>query len=227
MLGLSLDSWNNIMVAFLGIGAAAGLIVVASNFIVIRLQKLEAADAQAAFTRYKLEVEGRVADAKREGVEAGKTAGDALLRAAELEKEAANARLETEKIKRAVAWRTISSADAQVLENTLATNPGSVNLRYSDGDPEALFFAYQIAQILVKSRWKVASGSFKPSNAIIFGINLPDSDSDDAKKLRNAFSLVKLSFSTAPLPRAGISFSVETVEGAPTLMIGSRVPAIP
>jgi hypothetical protein len=227
MLGLSLDAWNNIMVLFLGIGAVAGVIVVASNFVVIRLQKLEAIDAQAAFEQYKLGVEGRVADAKREGVEAGKTAGNALVRAAELEKEAADARLETEKIKRAVAWRTISSADALTLGNTLATKPGSVNLRYMDGDPEALFFAYQFAQILIKNHWRVASGSFKPSNAIIFGINLPDGDSEDAKKLRSAFSSAKLSFSTALLPRAGIGFSVETIEGAPSLMIGSRIPAIP
>jgi hypothetical protein len=98
MLGLSLETWNNIMVMFLGIGAFAAVMVGVSTFAVIRLQKLEATNAALAFEQYKLGVDSRVADAKKEGIEAGKTAGDAVLRAKELEKEVANAKTTQQKV---------------------------------------------------------------------------------------------------------------------------------
>ena len=72
------------------------------------------------FDKYKLTVEGQVADAKKEGIEAGKLAGNAVLKAAELEKEAATARLQTEQIKAVVAWRTLPPASAAELEKALA-----------------------------------------------------------------------------------------------------------
>jgi hypothetical protein len=56
MLGLGLDSWNNLMTAFLGIGALAGVIVGVSQFVVIRIQKMESDASAAAFEKYKLGV---------------------------------------------------------------------------------------------------------------------------------------------------------------------------
>jgi hypothetical protein len=227
MLGLGLDSWNSLLVIFLGIGALAALVVGVSTYAVIRLQKAEAKDATDAFELYKLRVAAQVAEAKKEGIDAGKTAGDALVRAAELEKDAANARLETEKIKKVVAWRIIPPDEVSKLENALVAKPGSVNLRYMDGDPEALFLAIQISQILTKSRWQVAPGAFKPSNALVFGIDLPDSEGADAQTLRDAFSTAKIPFSVNAMPSSGISFSVSTIAGAPILMIGSKQPPLP
>ena len=227
MFGLGVDSWNNIIVVFLAIAAVAAIVVGASTFAVIRLQKVEAKNAHDAFELYKLSVASQVADAKKEGIEAGKAAGNALVRAAELEKEAANARLETEKIKKVVAWRMVPPESVIKLEQVLSAKPGSVNLRYMDGDPEALFLAIQISQLLSKANWQVASGSFKPSNAIIFGVILPNADSIDAQTLRKAFSEANISFSTDAVPQSGVSFSVSTISGAPTLMIGSKMPTVP
>lgn len=224
MFGLSLDTWNNIMVVFLGLGALAALIVVVSTFIIIRLQKLEAVDANLALEQYKLGVAAQVAAANEAGIEAGKMAGNAVLRAAELEKEAANARLETEKIKEVVAWRALPPTVASELEKTLSAKPGSVNLRYTDGDPEALFLAIQISQILTQAHWKFAPGAVKPANAIVFGFVLPDANGVDAQTLREAFSAAKVPFTRGPLPQSGISFSISTIAGAPTLMVGSKEP---
>ncbi len=161
-------------------------------------------------------------------VEEAKAASSAAnARAAELEKEAALARLETERIKEAVAWRLIPSESASELVKVLSANPGSVNLRYMDGDPEALFLATQISEILNKSNWKIAPGAVKPDNAIVFGICLPDAFGADAKTLRVAFSMVKIPFSTNALPQSGVSFFITTIQGAPTLMIGSKKPTLP
>jgi hypothetical protein len=227
MLGLDLDTWNNLMIACLGLGALAAVIVGISTYVVIQLQKSEAKDAADQFERYKVGVAAQVADARNEGIEAGKTAGDALVRAATLEKDAANARLETERLKAQLAWRTIPVDAAQKMDEALAKHPGSVNLRYTDGDPEALFFAIQISQILGKAHWAIAPGAVKPANTIVFGISLPDADGVDAQTLREAFSAATISFSTTPLPPSGISFSISTIPGAPTLMVGSKAPPLP
>ncbi len=167
-----------------------------------------------------------LADTNARAEEAKVASANANARAAELEKEAANARLETERIKEVVAWRVMSSESATELEKVLAAKPGSVNLRYMDGDPEALFLAIQISQILSKAHWKVAPGAIKPENSIVFGIGLPDSSSADAQTLRSAFSAAKVPFSTNALPPA-IGFSISKIDGAPTLMIGSKKPALP
>jgi hypothetical protein len=130
MLGLSLDGWNNVMLYCLAFVAIAAISVGVAQYVIIQLAKQEAADSKAEFDKYKLTVEGKVADAKKEGIEAGKAAGNALVRAAELEKEAANARLETERLKQVVAWRSILPDNTSKLESALAAKPGSVNLRY-------------------------------------------------------------------------------------------------
>ncbi len=148
-------------------------------------------------------------------------------RAAVLEKEAANARLETEKIKKSVAWRVIPPDSVSVFEKVLSAKPGAVNLRYTDGDPEALFLAIQISQILTKAHWKIASGAVKFSNAIVFGIGLPDASGADAQTLLDAFLAAKVQVSPDALPDIIMSFSSSTIEGAPRLVIGSKTPTLP
>src|SRR4051812_47641078 len=61
--------------------------------------------------------------------------------AAKFEKEAAVARLETEKLKAVVAWRTLSAEQNDAMEKVLAQKPGTVKLLWTDGDPESFFFA--------------------------------------------------------------------------------------
>lgn len=151
---------------------------------------------------------------------------DFELRIATLNQDAAVARLETEKLKAGVAWRTISADKALALERALAAKPGSVNLRYTDGDPEALFLAIQLSQIFRKANWQIAPGSLKQGNAIIFGLVLPDAAGADAISLREAFTVAQITFSPGPMPNTGTStsFNVTTIPNAPMLMVGSRPP---
>jgi hypothetical protein len=172
------------------------------------------------------------ANAKAEGfradiAKANASAAQAEAQVAAATAEAAVAKLETEKLKEVVTWRTIPSENAAALEKVLSGKPGGVNLRYTDGDPESLFLAIQISQILGKAKWKVAPGAEKFANAIQFGIALPDSAGADAQTLRSAFNTAKVPFTTGQLPESGVGFSVSTIPGAPTLMIGSRAPVIP
>jgi hypothetical protein len=227
MWGLSLDGWNNVMLACLAFVAIAAVSVLLAQYVITQLAKQEAAESQAALDKYKLTVEAKVAEARSEGIKAGETASNALVRAAELEKEAANARLETEKIKSVVQWRTFSASQNAGMESALSAKPGSINLRWMDGDPEAMFLAIQLSQILQRAHWSVAPGAIKPANGIIFGLLLPPVAGDDAETLRKALIAAKLSFSAVPAPAEGVSFNTSFIEGAPFLYIGSRMPVVP
>ena len=158
---------------------------------------------------------------------AGRAQTELQSKTSSLDAESAKSRLETEKLKAVVAWRTISTAQNTELEKVLSEGHGSVNLRWTDGDPEALFLAIQISQVLQKAKWQVAAGSFKPANRILFGLILPPDAGKDADTLRQAFSAAHLSFSSVPVPQDGASFNVSTIAGAPILMIGSRLPVVP
>lgn len=234
----SIDRWNifTVICVILAFVAAGGL-ALAAIILKNKNDRLDTAQTElASLTEQQYAADSkakdleiakaneRAEDAKKEGIEAGKNAGNAILRAAELEKEAAAARLETEKIKEVVAWRVLPAEAASELEKFLAASPGSVNLRYTDGDPEALYLAGQIAQILYQAHWKVAPASLKISNAIVFGIAIPDANGADAENLRRAFSAAKISYSTNPLPTGASEMTGLTTPGAPTLMVGSRMP---
>src|SRR4051812_38763240 len=95
LLGLDLHSWEQWMLLALGLAAFAAVAVVVTTASVVILTRHENAETKKEYEEYKLTVDGKVADARKEGIEAGELAGNAMVRAAELEREAANARLET------------------------------------------------------------------------------------------------------------------------------------
>jgi hypothetical protein len=227
MWGFDLHSWEQWMLLSLGFAALAAVAVVVATTAVVVLQRRETAQATRELEEYKLSVESKVADAKKEGIEAGKTAGNALVRAAELERDAANARLETEKLKVVVAWRTLSESQTAAFKKAAEATPGSVNLRWQDGDPEAMFLAIQISNILGAAHWNVAPGSFKPANSILFGVVLPPVAGVQADTLREALRAAQLAFSSVPISGQGASFNVSTIPDAPFLYIGSRLPVTP
>jgi ABC-type multidrug transport system fused ATPase/permease subunit len=230
----SFDFWTTGNVWFVALAVILAFIVFFTQFMAVRRAK-ELSQAQSELLSAKdkqldedlKNKDLHIAEAKERASSADKISGEANLRAAKLEKEAANARLETERLKESIAWRTLSQESALALEKVLTSKPGSVNLRYMDGDPEALFLAIQISQILGKAKWQIAPGAVKPSNTIVFGISLPDNSSPDTQTLRDAFSTAKIPFSTSELPASGVSFSISTIQGAPTLMVGSKMPTLP
>jgi len=212
---------------------AAGALVMAQYVAFQRAKQL--AGAQDKLLKLKddqlkndlAEKDLKIQEAGERASKADEAAAKAGERAAKFGKDAAEAKLETEKLKQIMAWRAISPDSAAALEKVLASKPGVVNLRYTDGDPESLVLAIQFSRIFEKAKWQVAPGAEKFANAIQFGIVLPDSAGADAQTLRAAFLAAKIDFGTGPLPPKGISFSVSTVAGAPALMIGSKRPPLP
>lgn len=159
--------------------------------------------------------------AEERAAAAEERAAHANERAATLEKSAAEARLETERLKSQVAWRSLSVDQTKVLERELTKAPGTVNLRYIDGDPEALYFAIQIAKLLERAHWQIATGAVKP-NGLVFGVVMPQGDN----ALSKAFTSAAVQFAVTDLLDAGVSFNISTIQGAPTIFVGSRKPPL-
>jgi len=72
--------------------AAFVAVAVGISTYAIRLAKEETSATKVEFEAYKVTVEGKVADSRKEGIEARGAAGNALVRAAELEKQASELR---------------------------------------------------------------------------------------------------------------------------------------
>ncbi len=211
MFGLSLDRAFSIANAiYIGAVVIAAIATFAIYQISQNISSRDAAEKQAA--RNQVEI------AKAEAAKANE-------RAAHLENDAAQARLEQERLKAALAWRTLPKDVSEALLGRLSESPGSVNLRYTDGDPEALYLAIQLGNILSKAKWNVAAGAIKFANALTFGIHVENSDNPDADKLRNALVSSSVPFTTEPIPPMGLGFSISTIPGAPTLTVGSKMPS--
>jgi hypothetical protein len=107
---------------------------------------------------YKLTVEGKVADATKAGVEAGKAASDAhgvakkaeadivkeKARAAAFEKDTAEANLETQRLKNSLAWRELSETQIKTLEGSIQGRLSSVEVDNIIADPESLNLCLQL-----------------------------------------------------------------------------------
>jgi len=158
----SLHSWEEWMLISLAAAAISAVAVVVTTQRVIKLQRIELEASKAVTEGLKsanLTLEVKVADAKNEGIEAGKAAGNALLRAAELEKQAAESReratkleLELAKIKQP---RLLSEERLKPLAEKLRPfAPTPFDLAFIPGDPEAAIFGTHIAAMLEMAGWK-------------------------------------------------------------------------
>jgi hypothetical protein len=143
MLGLPLDSWNNITLSFLGVAAFAAAIVGISTYAVVQLQKLEAKDASDALEQYKIDAGKEVATAKE-------SAASALERAAGAEQRAAEANLELARLK---SPRTLSPEQQTRLVDKLKAFSGQ---KYSFNvfpDPEPINLLRLIDNVLKNAGW--------------------------------------------------------------------------
>src|SRR5450631_1849827 len=159
VLGLDLHSWEQWMLLALGLAAFAAVAVVVTTASVVILTRHENAEIKKEYAEYKLTVDGKVADAKKEGIEAGKVAGNALVRAAESEKQAAESKERTAKLELELAKikqpRLLSEERLRPLAEKLkqfASTP--FDLAFIPGDPEAAIFGTHIAAMLEMAGWK-------------------------------------------------------------------------
>jgi hypothetical protein len=107
-LGHNGEWWDICLMAAAGLAGLVGVAIGISTAGSIVSHKREALAAEQSLEKYKLTVDGRVADAKKEGIEAGKNAGDALLKAAALTIEAEKLKSENLEVQKILLPRRLS-----------------------------------------------------------------------------------------------------------------------
>lgn len=162
-------------------------------------------------------------EAKTEAEKAQVEIARARERTAALEREAAEAKRETERIKGVVAWRTLSETQSAKLIGALSAMKGSVNFRFTDGDPEAMYVAIQFQKIFTKAGWSAGLGGYKFFGAIAFGIILTEGANPEVNSIAAAFREANIPAARGPIPPGG-GFMTQEIEGAPIILIGSRPP---
>jgi len=155
LLGHTGSWWDFWMVLSLGGVALAGFLVVVFTAGSILVHKREAAAASDALERYKLETKGKVADATSAGIAAGKTAGDAFLRAAALEKEAQELKAANLALKAKIQPRRLSGEESKKLSAAISgLHSLAIGVVSRIFDPEGADFADDLANAFNKGNWQ-------------------------------------------------------------------------
>lgn len=144
------DSWLIISVIAAALVATAIGVTTAGSII---SHKREGLAAEAALDQYKLTVDAKVADAKTEGIEAGKTAGNALVRAAELEKEAAGLRLELARLSTPRSRLITPEAAATFVEKIKPFAGTKIDIGHAQSGREQWDFLWVLEPLFPQAGW--------------------------------------------------------------------------
>jgi hypothetical protein len=141
----------------------------------------------------------------------GQIAGNILkIVLAEAVERAANAELETERLRAQFSWRRLAAEQIEKFLAVLADKPKfSIRIEYVGNDPDSNTFAHEIGGLFKKSGWKVAYTSASYPGEVTFGLCVPVYAPPDL----DACALVRMALSAASVGFLGGS--------APTWFMGS------
>jgi hypothetical protein len=151
-------------------------------------------------------------------------AEDAKMRAAQSQQDAEQARLEQEKLKAQLAWRSLTPEIAAQMTSRLSTSKHSVILAYVSNDPEALWLAIQFSKIFDAAKWKVIPQSRTYAGRLVFGISVSGRANTATSLLRRVLSESGVPFSTNKIPPPEMSIGDPNTKADVTLMVGSKAP---
>jgi hypothetical protein len=179
MLGLSLHGWENAMVVFLIVAGFFALVAGAATWAVVKLQRVEIAEANRSLAEYKMNAERQIAQANAAG-EAAKA-------------EAAKAQLETERLKKEFGWRDVTPSGARQLAAMLRGKSIQVSFFWGAGDAEGSYFAQRLAQALAAAGVQVMGGGpMGQLGAEMHGIEISGWKPDDVKSVADALAEIGL-----------------------------------
>jgi len=124
---------------------------------------------------------------------------DSSKETAALKKEAAEARLKTAQIQSHVAWRTLSTEQKDALGKKLSERPLKILLKIVGNDPEALWYAMELRNVLPDEGVETEMVHFQ--DTLAFGVFVTGDSPDDVALVRSAFT------------EAGVRFSTQAVKG--------------
>jgi hypothetical protein len=157
IFGLELTSWEHLMLLSLGIAGLVAVAVFVTTASVVILQRRDNAQTKREYEEYKLTVDAKVAEAKREGIAAGKSAGDALVRAAALEKEAQELKAANLALEARIQPRRLTGENSRRLSEVLSSAPpAAVAVVSRLFDPEGVDFSDDLATAIGNGHWQTA-----------------------------------------------------------------------
>jgi hypothetical protein len=124
-------------------------------------------------------------------------------RLADAEKEAADARLETERLRAKYAWRTLGGEQMGAMINALRSSPSTVTISFVDGDIESAYFVNLLANAFRVAWWRVNLQAAAYGLNPWYGIVLPrreDGGDDRTELISRALSVAGIGHNFAPIP---------------------------
>ena len=201
------------------IGAALAI----TGFLAWRCTDIDSENKKKELSEYKRKSE---ADSQAAAVEIEHAKTDA----AKAIKETAEARLEQERIKALVAWRTIDPEIAERVSSALRGDPGSVFLELVSNDPECTYLAFQIRNLFENAGWRIRVKSTQFSGSVIWGVFVFENPTNKALSAR-VRSALKIGFPDISSERpvsmaAGMSLSMgsEPENDAIQVLVASKKP---
>jgi hypothetical protein len=167
-LGHNVDWWNFWMVVSLSIAALAAAGVVLFTIGSLIVQKRDVIASSLALDRYKTGADERIA------------AANAI---------AAQANLETERLKKQLGWRDVTPEQSAALVVSLRDTPTHFVVHWGMGDGEASHFARRLAEMLQQAGWTLKGGN--PIGQLgeeRHGLIVAGSERADIDRLTAAFS---------------------------------------
>jgi hypothetical protein len=174
------------------------------------------------------EADRQIREARTETDRANVEIAQANERTAQLATEAAQARLEQERLKQVVSWRIFSLETIALLgDSLLAPTRVPIVLAYAAGDPESLYLAIQISSAFQRAgNWTVAAESRTYTDRLLWGLYLPGPENDNVRAIRSAFAAAHIEFSTDDVPLPPMRFGPGNVENAVVIFVGLKRPPI-
>jgi hypothetical protein len=141
-------------------------------------------------------------------------------RAAKLEKEAANAHLEQEKLKAKVAWRNLTPIMEEQLSHVIRGTTHTIMIGYISSDAESAYFAMQLSKAFKTAGWNTLTQS-QTYNCVILGVCVPDPPTPATILARQALTAAEIPFGIVVLPSPGMTTG-SGGSGEATIIVGSK-----
>lgn len=207
------SSWADCLSAW-----AAGLGVLAAVVAFIAL----------GFSKRSGELKDEYSKAKSAEAEAGIASANKA--AAEANERAEVARLEQERLKTLVTWRKIPPEKEDEIIRILSQRKGAVLIEYVSSDPDSVTLALQMARVLKKADWKIASRGVILTQGILWGVFIEDSTSTGGSGdlARKAFSLAIPNLATTRPQFSELGVSMGSPIAPPDairILVGVKSPA--
>jgi hypothetical protein len=223
--GLSLHGWEEVMRLSLAVVGIFGLAVGVATYFVVTLQREELAHSKEEFERFKVEAKTTGEKAQADIAKANAEIAEAKRQTALLEKQAAEARVDQERLKASVVWRSIPKAIGDRISVRLAARKGTVRLLVLANDPEGMAFSSMLTRILANAKWEAFAEAGSWVNWLPVGVSIYGPNDDLVKFVLNSFKAEGIEFSDAKPLREPDIFARQDVGGLGdvTILVGARL----